>query len=72
MDVDVDVTDTSKMTDDERRAYFTGHFIGKKCPKCGATLLGNKHGDEWCSFVGDGARGIPGCDFRDLKEGICI
>lgn len=29
-----------------------GRFIGKRCPRCGSELLGNKLGDEWCSFVG--------------------
>ncbi len=31
----------------------TGHFHpdNKKCPKCGATLLKNLEGDEWCSLV---------------------
>lgn len=28
-----------------------GRFIGKRCPRCGNELLGNKLGDEWCSFV---------------------
>ena len=30
-----------------------GHFHpeNKKCPKCGATLLKNLEGDEWCSLV---------------------
>ena len=27
-----------------------GDWIDKKCPKCGARMLGNKVGDEWCSF----------------------
>jgi len=27
-----------------------GDWIDKKCPKCGARMLGNKAGDEWCSF----------------------
>jgi len=30
---------------------YIGDFIDKKCPKCGATLLGNKAKEEWCSFV---------------------
>lgn len=30
-----------------------GHFHpeNKKCPECGATLLKNLEGDEWCSLV---------------------
>lgn len=29
--------------------YLIGNFIDKKCPECGAQLLGNKRGEEWCS-----------------------
>lgn len=32
-----------------------GEFCNKRCPKCGATLLKNERGDEWCSF--------PGCEY---------
>lgn len=28
-----------------------GDWIDKKCPKCGARMLGNKLGHEWCSFT---------------------
>jgi len=28
-----------------------GVITDKKCPKCGANLLKNLKGDEWCSFV---------------------
>ena len=28
-----------------------GNFIDEKCPRCGATLLGNKVGDKWCSYI---------------------
>ena len=31
---------------------YIGDFIDKKCPKCGAQMLGNKKDDEWCSYVG--------------------
>jgi hypothetical protein len=51
----------SKATD----ADTVGNFIDKKCPKCGASLLGNKIGDEWCSNVS--------CDFGvgdSVKETI--
>lgn len=27
------------------------HPDGKKCPRCRAGLLKNKHGEEWCSHV---------------------
>src|SRR5437764_1031276 len=36
----------------------TGDWIDEKCPKCGSTLLGNRLGDKWCSFVQ--------CDFGKL------
>ncbi|MBM7592276.1 BC1872 family protein [Brevibacillus fulvus] len=29
-----------------------GNFLNENCPKCGATLLGNKRGDKWCSNAG--------------------
>ena len=40
---------------------LTGEFIEKRCPKCGSTLLGNKVGDEWCSFIG--GHNEKACDF---------
>ncbi|MHA1840452.1 MAG: hypothetical protein ACTSYW_00610 [Candidatus Heimdallarchaeota archaeon] len=30
---------------------LVGEMTDKKCPKCGANLLKNLKGDEWCSFV---------------------
>lgn len=66
------------MKDDE----LTGEYIDKNCPKCGATLLGNKVGDEWCSFIG--GRNVKACDFgldfdkkRDeieqkINQGACL
>ena len=36
-----------------------GEFCNKRCPKCGAMLLKNERGDEWCSR--------PGCGYL-LKE----
>ena len=37
----------------EMNRMTAGHFHpeNKKCPKCGATLLKNLEGDEWCSLV---------------------
>lgn len=32
-------------------ADLLGDFIDKDCPKCGAQMLGNNVGDEWCSFT---------------------
>ena len=32
-----------------------GEFCNKRCPKCGAMLLKNERGDEWCSS--------PGCEY---------
>jgi hypothetical protein len=29
-----------------------GEFCNKRCPKCGAMLLKNERGDEWCSRLG--------------------
>ena len=29
---------------------FIGFFIDKICPECGAQLLTNRIGDEWCSY----------------------
>jgi len=37
-----------------------GEFCNKRCPKCGATLLKNERGDEWCSS--------PGCEY--LSKGL--
>ena len=28
-----------------------GHESDKRCPKCGATLLVNDFGQEWCTLV---------------------
>lgn len=44
---------------------LVGDWIDEQCPKCGATLLGNKRGDKWCSNAG-GASSSP-CSFG-LKE----
>lgn len=33
------------------REAHEGKLCEKKCPKCGSSLLRNKIGDEWCSFV---------------------
>lgn len=43
-----------------------GYWIEKKCPKCGAQMLGNKVGDEWCSF----SECDYGCEdiYRELRE----
>lgn len=38
-----------------------GSFIDERCPKCGATLLGNKIGNKWCSNIG--GAGMRACDF---------
>ena len=39
-----------------------GEFCNKRCPKCGAMLLKNERGDEWCSR--------PGCEYlsKELHE----
>ena len=29
-----------------------GEFCHKRCPECGAMLLKNERGDEWCSRLG--------------------
>jgi len=30
---------------------YAGNSLHKSCPNCGASLLGNQIGDEWCSCV---------------------
>jgi hypothetical protein len=54
-----DAIDWSKKS--PSREDSEGHFIDEKCPKCGSSLLGNKLGDKWCSFVGGAS--IPACDY---------
>ncbi len=43
-----------------------GEFCNKRCPKCGATLLKNERGDEWCSS--------PGCEYllKELKQKVPV
>lgn len=36
------------MMDDQLK----GEWINEQCPQCGASLLGNKRGDKWCSNAG--------------------
>jgi len=30
---------------------YMGFLLHKKCPACGAALLGNSVGDKWCSRI---------------------
>ena len=40
---------------------WEGNWIEEKCPKCGCSLLGNRRGQKWCSFVGGVS--VPACDY---------
>jgi uncharacterized membrane protein YebE (DUF533 family) len=40
---------------------LVGDYIDERCPKCSATLLGNKRGDKWCSNAGGIT--LSGCQY---------
>lgn len=49
-----DKTKPEKIVDQvDPKSPGIGHMSDRRCPQCGATLLVNDWGDEWCSLIGD-------------------
>lgn len=54
------------MMDDQLK----GEWINEQCPRCGASLLGNKRGDKWCSNAGGAL--MSACSYGLDKCGTSI
>lgn len=53
---------------DEQNSELVGDWLDEHCPRCGATLLGNKRGDKWCSNAGGVGRAACAYGLELTKE----